>query len=375
MTITHFLSYCFLNRTRYPVIILLAAVALLHGCSDSNELQGRESKPQPVITEAVHWQQRFTVVEAVGTSRARQSATLYPEVSDVVTAISFKAGERVGEGQRLLQLEDRDERLAVKLAEVQVADADRLYQRYLKSQGAGAVTESTLDISKSDLDQARIRLERAQVAVQQHVIVAPFAGVVGLTDIDPGARVNTTTAITTIDDRSSLLVTFEVPEVFHGQLREGQEVSLGAWSANGPQFKGLISAIDSQIDVEARTFVVRATVDNQDDQLRPGMSFKVRLDLSDGQYPAVPEIALQWGGDGAFVWTLRDGKATRVSATVVQRIKGEVLIDAELADGARVITEGTHLVREGQAIEVVNPGQAPASGQAPESERAPEVAE
>lgn len=355
MTIRHFLSYFLLRHTRYPVITLLVGLVSLHGCSDSDELQGRENKPQPVLTEVVHWQQRFTLVEAVGTSRARQSATLYPEVSDVVTAVSFQAGDRVGEGQRLLQLDDRDERLAVELAKVQVADADRLYQRYLKSQGAGAVTESALDISKSDLDQARIRLERAQVAVQQHVIVAPFAGVVGLTDIDPGARVNPTTAVTTIDDRSSLLVTFEVPEVFHGQLQEGQEVTLSTWNANGPQFKGLISAIGSQIDVEARTFTVRAMVENQDDQLRPGMSFKVRLDLSDGRYPTVPEIALQWGGDGAFVWAVRDGKAARVSATVVQRIKGEVLIDAELADGAWVITEGTHLVREGQDIEVVDP--------------------
>lgn len=366
MTTTHFLSYFLLNRTRYPVIMLLTALASLHGCSDSSELEGRESKPQPVITEAVHWQQRFTVVEAVGTSRARQSATLYPEVSDVVTAVSFQAGDRVEEGQHLLQLDDRDEQLAMELAKVQVADANRLYQRYLKSQGAGAVTESALDIAKSDLDQARIRHQRAQVAVQRHVIVAPFAGVVGLTDIDPGARVNSTTAITTIDDRSTLLVTFQVPEVFHGQLKEGQEVSLGAWSANGPQFKGLISAIDSQIDVEARTFTVRATVDNEDDQLRPGMSFKVRLDLADGRYPAVPEIALQWGGDGAFVWAVRDGKAARVSATVVQRIKGEVLIDAELADGAWVITEGTHLVREGQDIEVVNSRQEPESGHGPE---------
>ena len=78
--------------------MLLTALASLHGCSDSSELEGRESKPQPVITEAVHWQQRFTVVEAVGTSRARQSATLYPEVSDVVTAVSFQAGDRVEEG-------------------------------------------------------------------------------------------------------------------------------------------------------------------------------------------------------------------------------------------------------------------------------------
>src|SRR5690606_29557271 len=105
-------------------------VFFLHGCSDNDEPTNRKTKAQPVITEAVHWQQRLTVVEAVGTSRARQSATLYPKVSDIVTAVFFQAGDRVDKGQRLIQLDDRDERLAMELARVQLADAERLYQRY-----------------------------------------------------------------------------------------------------------------------------------------------------------------------------------------------------------------------------------------------------
>lgn len=334
--------------------LLLAVQVSLGGCSSDEQQRSRgEKQPQQVLTERVNWQQRETIIEAVGTSRAQQTTTLFPEVSDEVTAVLFQAGDHVEQGQSLVQLDDRDERLAVELAKLQVADAERLYQRYVNSEGAGAVTASTLDTAKSDLEQARIRLQRAQVILDDHAITAPFAGVMGLTDIDPGARVTPSTSIATIDDRATLLVTFEVPEVFHGQLQEGQEVSLSTWSANGPQYRGVIRSIGSQIDAQARTFSVRATVDNTDDQLRPGMSFKVRLSLSDGRYPAVPEIALQWGGDGAFVWAVEDDKAKRVSASVVQRVEGKVLIDAELEDGAMVVTEGTHRVREGQGIEVV----------------------
>ena len=134
---------------------------LLQGCSDSGDKTlSRDNKLQPVLTQAIHWQQRSTVIETVGTSRANQSATLYPKVSDVVTRVLFQSGDTVSEGQLLVQLDDRDERLAVELAKLQVADADRLYQRYLKSKGAGGVTESALDIAKSDLEQARIQLKR-----------------------------------------------------------------------------------------------------------------------------------------------------------------------------------------------------------------------
>lgn len=347
--------FLFLHRSRCVRAALLFTLSLLQACSGNEDAgENRQSKPQAVLTQAVQWQQRNTLVEAVGTSRAQQTTMLYPKVSDIVTAVMFQAGDRVAAGQSLVQLDDRDERLALALAKVEVADAERLYERYVNSKGAGAVTESTLDVAKSNLEQARIRLQRAQVVLQDHAIVAPFAGVMGLTDIDPGSRVTLTTPIATIDDRSTLLVSFEVPEVFYDQLQPGQALSLDTWSANGAHYQGTVAAIDSQIDAQARTFAVRATVDNQDDRLRPGMSFKVRLALSDGRYPAVPENALQWGGDGAFVWTVEEGKATRVAATVVQRIKGKVLIDADLENGAQVVYEGAHRVREGQQVEVVN---------------------
>lgn len=348
-----------LRRAGKPALTLLFILQLLiAGCSDSGRDNKRPITPdvEPVIAAQVHWQPRTTEIDAVGTSRARQSVTVFPEVNGEVTGVSFSAGQKIEAGQTLVQLDDRDERLAVELAQVQVADAERLYRRYLSSQNAGAVTVSDLDAAKSALEQARIRLQRAQVALDDHNVTAPFSGFVGLSEIDPGVRVTPSTPITNIDDRSQLLVTFAVPEAYHGQLQLGQEVALRTWNTNGPQYTGVISAIDSRIDEQSRTFAVRATVDNQNDQLRPGMSFKVRLSLIAGRYPAVPEIALQWGGDGAFVWSVVDGKAARVGATVVQRLQGKVLVDADLEDGAQVVTEGIHRVREGQAVRPIAPG-------------------
>src|SRR5690606_19401961 len=118
----------------------------------------------------VQWQSRVARVEAVGTSRARQSVTLYPEVSGEVEAVLFKTGEAVEAGQPLVRLDARDQRLAVALAEVELADAERLYSRYKRSEGAGAVTESTLDEAKSAVDRARIALERARVNLTYRTI-------------------------------------------------------------------------------------------------------------------------------------------------------------------------------------------------------------
>jgi RND family efflux transporter MFP subunit len=286
----------------------------------------------------------------VGTSRARQSVTLYPAASGEVVGIHFQAGQKIAAGQTLLELDSRDEKLAVAIARVELTDAQRLLDRYRRTQGSGAVTVSTLDDAKSTVDRARLVLQRAEVALDDRSIEAPFAGYVGLTTLDPGARIDTGTVVTTIDNRDVLLVTFELPEILLGKLQPGQQINLTTWADNNRETPGKVADIDSRVDPQTRTFTVRAHADNDADTLRPGMSFRIVLTLEGSRYPTVPEASLQWGGDGAYVWAVRDGKATRVAATIVQRREGRILIDAALPEGTPVVVEGVQRMREGQAV-------------------------
>lgn len=334
----------------FHTVFYILLFSLLLGCTGQDTGKaGSKNASRPVITTAVTWENEQTRVEAVGTSRALRSVTLFPEVGGEVVAVHFSAGQKVRAGQTLLELDARDEKLAVDLARVELADAQRLYDRYRRTESSGAVTASTLDDAKSAVDRARLTLARAEVTLDHCSIEAPFTGYVGLTTLDPGARIDANTAITTIDDRSVLLVTFELPEILLGKFKVGEQIALGTWadSSNTP---GKVVEIDSRVDPQTRTFTVRAHVDNTDDSLRPGMSFRIGMTLAGNRYPFVPEAALQWGGEGAYVWAVRDGKATRVSATVVQRREGKILLDATLPEGMPVVVEGVQRMREGQPV-------------------------
>jgi membrane fusion protein (multidrug efflux system) len=92
---------------------------------------------------------------------------------------------------------------------VRVAEAERLYERYQRSVESGAILPIDLDAVKAALDEARIELRRAQVALDERSIEAPFAGFVGISDIEAGDRVQPSTAITTLDNREALLVDFQ----------------------------------------------------------------------------------------------------------------------------------------------------------------------
>lgn len=305
-----------------------------------------------VIVQPLELNEERTRVEAVGTSRALLSIALHPAVSGEVVSVNFEPGQKVGEGDVLVELDRREERLAVELAQVRLEEAERLYERYRKSADSGAVLPTTLDTARTAVEAARIELDRAQVALDYRTIEAPFSGYVGLTEIDPGDRVNTDTQITTLDDRSSLLVSFEVPEGLIGRLTTQDDVQIQTWNGRASSAYGEVVDIDSRIDPVTRTFVTRALVDNEDDRLRPGMSFRVTLDIQGIPYPVIPETGVQWGADGAHVWSVVDSRARRVPVSIVQRQAGQVLVESEgLEEGDLIVVEGIQRVRDG--VEVV----------------------
>lgn len=297
-------------------------------------------KAEPVLTQTVTMHRQAHKIEAVGTSRALKSVVLYPRISGIIESMNIQAGAQVEAGETLIQLDASEQDLLVKQAEITLADAQRTYKRYQSAVTSGGVTQSMLDESNTALAGAQVTFNRAKVLLDYHQIKAPFTGHLGLTQLDPGAYIDTQTPLVSIDDRSSLLIMFEVSESYYGQLQMGQMIKVAPWqnAANVEQAK--VVDIDSRVSPQTRTFTVQAKLDNQEDKFRPGMSFKVILDLSSGEYPLVPETALQWGGDGAYIWQIENEHAKRVSVVVVQRLKGEILVEADLAPGSLVVKEG-----------------------------------
>jgi multidrug efflux pump subunit AcrA (membrane-fusion protein) len=71
---------------------------------------------------------------------------------------------------------------------------------------------------------------------------------------------------------------------------------------------------------------------------------------------AVPELALQWGREGAFVWAVRDGKAVQVTVRSVRRTRSLVLVDGRLEVGEQVVVEGVQRLRAGRSVLVAEAG-------------------
>ena len=342
------------------IFIASTAAILVAACSEA-PTQTQRAVAEPVvrvIVEPLQFEPARAVVEAVGTSRALRSVDVYPATSGEVVAVDFEPGQPVSAGDKLVELDRREQELAVELATIQLADARRLLDRYERSAGSGAVVQTVLDEARTAVELARVDLERARIALDDRTVRAAFDGFVGTTEVDRGDRIDIGTMITTLDDRSSLLVSFEVPETLIGELVVGEDVKLETWNSGEPVVKGEIVDIGSRIDPQTRTFIARVKVPNDADRLRPGMSFRVAVDIEGERYPVVAETGVQWGADGAYVWSVNDGTASRVAVQVVQRRQGRVLVDGDFGDSDIVVVEGIQRMQEGIRITYDSPAVA-----------------
>lgn len=338
---------------------ILAALFLmaLAACSSENDARGERSVS--VVAQPVKFLEEERLIEAIGTARAARSAQLFSEVSGRVTAVRFSPGAFVRQGQVLVELDARQERLALQLAEVRVSEAEQLLARYRRIEDTGAVSDSQIEAGETALAAAKIERDQAAVALAQRRIVAPFAGHISFSEIDPGDSVTTQTLIAQLDQRSTLYVDFAAPEAVFNRLGKGQNVEVSAFSDPDSSITAKVEAVDSAIEQEQRSYQVRTVIDNRSDRFRPGMSFSVRFVDSGVMRPAVPEAAVVWDGDGSAVFTVRDGKAERTPVTIVSRRTGVVLLDARIDDKTLIITEGVQKVRSGQTVQIIDPPSQP----------------
>lgn len=335
---------------RLIFISALAHFAIISIPVSAQSWGGNGNSAKLVVLNNVEFMHEQKNIEAVGTAEAVKSVTLYPAVADEVTAVNFVPGQIVGEGDILVSLDDRRQVVAVRRAELQLKDAERALKRLLDSRDRGAVADSEIDIARTTRDLAQVSLDEAKADLDDRHIRAPFSGYVGLTDVEVGDRITTTTAITTLDDRSNLYVNFRAPESAVSLLLSETSVILQPWATRDVTLTAEIAQLDSRINNTDRTMSARALLNNERDLYRPGMSFRVKLNLKGERYAAIPEAALLWGATGAYIYTAVENKAKRVDVSVHQRLRGIILVSGNLNEGDQLVAEGIQSLREGQPI-------------------------
>ncbi len=323
--------------------------------------RGGGSDASLVVVAAVGEASINNRLTAIGDGEARRSVIVVPYSSGVLEEVHMVPGQRVTAGSVLAVLDAEAEKIARDQAALTVDTALEKVGRYETLLESLAGTEVQLTDARNELTKAQLVLREAQLEYDRRSIRAPIDGTIGFVPVERGDYITQTTEVATIDDRSVILLDFWVPERFASVINVGDSVKAVPASLPGREFSGEISAIASRVDRESRTLLVRAELDNEEDLLRPGMSFRVSMQFAGETYPAVDPLAIQWSSDGAFVWKSLNGKSEKVPVRIIQRNSDYVLVSGEIARGEDVVVEGIQNLRPGSELNIARRIELPAS--------------
>lgn len=327
----------------------------------------RAGAAKPISVEVAHVRAMAISdeVQAVGSLRSRRSVVLRPEVSGRVTQLHFRDGARVRQGQLLVQFDDQLPRAQVQQAQAELSIARANHQRNQELVAQGFISQRSVDESAANLQVAQAKLALAQATAARLKIVAPFDGIAGIGNVHVGDYLKDGTDIVNIEDIDSVWVDFRLPERYQTQVRVGQSAHVELDALPGAAFNAVVRAIDPQIDANGRSVAVRASIDNRDLQLRPGMFARVTAVFgARADARVVPEEAIIPQGSKPYVLKVVSGAAPdsriaqRVPVQLGLRRAGQVEVLQGLELGDTVVTAGHQRVQQdGATVRVVAPVQ------------------
>jgi len=358
-----------IKKSLITLIGVLALVGILAGLKMSQfraMAQAPWVMPATVVTATQAKEVNFSpTLPGVGTVVAAQGVTVSSEVGGTVRRIAFESDSKVNEGDLLAELDYTTEAAQLQSAEAS-ADLARLnLDRSRELRGTNTISQADLDAAIAQAKQADALVANIRAVIAKKTIRAPFAGRVGIREINIGQYLNPGAPIVSLQSVDPVYVDFSLPQQHLTRIKDGMVTKVVSDAVSGRIFEGRLSAVNTIIDPATRNLRLRATLSNPDGLLRPGMFVGVTLVEPTTQTAlTVPGTSVLYApyGDSVFVVEEKKDEASGQKQKVLRQqfIRlGVPLGDfATILDGLKpgetVVTSGVFKLRGGLPVTVDN---------------------
>ncbi|MFO1102035.1 MAG: efflux RND transporter periplasmic adaptor subunit [Methylocystis sp.] len=367
-----------------PMMIMLGSVAVVFGglygfvsfrsMMIGQFLASMANPPQTVSVTTAAYEPWLPKLSAVGTFRAVNGADLSLESSGIVEKIHFQSGEDVEAGKILVELrKDTDNARLESLKATAELNAINLRrdQAQLKIHAA---SQAAVDTDVANLRSANAQVVQQEAVIAQKTLFAPFAGRLGIRQVDIGQYIGAGTGIVTLQALDPIFLDFVLPQQALNGVTVGQAITATVDAFPGQSFKGKIDAISSKVDLASRNVQIRASLANADRKLRPGMFASVEIATGKPQrLITLPQTAIVYAPFGNSVFLAQKGeesadkKAPQGAGLVAHQAfvrlgetRGDQVSVLEgVAEGATVVTAGQVKLRNGAPLAISQSPQPP----------------
>jgi membrane fusion protein, multidrug efflux system len=321
--------------------------------------------PQTVSTIVAATQSWQSQLKAIGSLRAVRGADLSAQIGGIVSAIHFESGADVAAGALLVELSAADDQAKLDSLKAQAELARITFERDQRQLQAQAVSKQVVDTDDQTLKSDLAQVAEQQATLDYKTIRAPFAGRIGIRQVDVGQYLAPGTTVVTLQALDPIYVDFTLPQQALAQISVGLKVAVQVDTFPGQIFPGTIAAINSKVDTTTRNVQIRASIANPDHRLLPGMFATVAIDTGAPQnYITLPQTAVAYDPYGSTVYLVDDkGKdasgqellvARQVFITTGDTRGDQVAILKGVNSGDTVVTAGQIKLRNGSPLKINN---------------------
>ncbi len=362
------------QHTKKRMTIMLISVGILFGCIIIYKVvmglimqHFLAAFKSPVVTVSTmkagyeSWQPKLT---AAGSLRAIRGVNITTQLEGMVTQIYFKPGQDVEENTLLVQLNADDSIALLQALQADEEIAKVNYERDKAQFKLQAISKAVLDADVATLKSATAKVAQQTAIVQMKTIRAPFAGHLGISQINPGQFIKPGDAVTMLQTVDPIYVDFYVPQQSLAQLKLNLPVTVTTETFPNQLFTGKITTINPGIDVGTRNVEVEATIDNPKHELVPGMFVATTVTIGEPKnYLTLPQTAVAFNPYGELVYTVKEtGKdakgpiliATQKFVTTGETRGEQVVILQGLKEGETIVTSGQLKLKNGSRVEINN---------------------
>lgn len=325
------------------------------------ELASRPIPPIWVSTEEASLEEWPESMHAIATLEAANGVDVAAEVAGVITGILFESGQSVEAGAPLIQLDDQVLRAELKEVQAQLRNAEVELERIRRLAQDNMTSKSDLDSALSRRDEAAAAVERVRARIAQKSIRAPFSGRLGVRLVQQGQYIEENTPVVTLQHANPIYANFSLPESALSLINVGDPVELQVDSYPGEKFLSKVSSFDPKVDQQSRTFLVQATLDNEQMKLVPGQFANVEVEIGEAKPEVtIPDTAVLYSlyGDTVYVVQPPNAEAKRTVEQRLVRIGGtkgdRVGVLEGIRAGEEIVALGAFKLRNGAAVEINN---------------------
>jgi membrane fusion protein, multidrug efflux system len=358
-----------------PIVIMAVVIALVLGGVFAWQrvaagfgkkfMTAAASAPQTVSTTmavTAEWQPYY---QSTGTLRAVRGADLSAQASGVVDQLAIDSGSEVPAGKVLLRLKPNDD--YAKLLQLQAAAelADQTLKRDQEQFAAQAISQANIDTDVSTQKSAHAQVAAQEALIEEKIVRAPFAGRVGIRQVDLGQYLTAGTTVVTLQALDPILIDFYLPQQALAQVKIGRPVTATIDTYPGQTFAGIVESINSKVDPASRNVQIRASLHNADRRLVPGMFASVSIEYGDKHQPVtLPQTAVTYNVFGNTVYVVEqngvDDKGHPKLLAQQRFVKlgptrgDQVAIESGIKPGETVVIAGQIKLRNGVPVAVNN---------------------